>query len=471
MSCCGGEQVQVDQVAPYRDQTADDLIPYDGSGPFSTIDGTKALPIRFAKTGVASEAVTPARTLIELFKKVAKEHGDRPALRVERPTPPLNGRDWPPALPMDQWKSWTYKEYINDIIKAAKSLLKLGVKQHDAVNIFGFNSPEWFIGQMSAIFAGAKSAGIYPSDTAEQVAFKCNHSGATVAFVEDASKLEKFKEVAANLSKLRAIVCWACDPIEIVGRDSQDIPCYSWDKFMALGEDVKDEDLDRRGADIQPSHCCALIYTSGTTGAPKAVMITHDNIIFEVMSVIQNMRPIYNVVQEERLLSYLPLSHVAGMMIDIVFPPLLTELTAGWWVVHFARPYDLKVGAFGDRLRAVRPTIFLGVPRVWEKIAEKVKAIGAAKPSCIRSFSGWCKGKLLAHQINSQLGGDGSKKCCHCLAAKVLGLVKNALGLNACRFGFTGAAPISKDTLEYFGSLGININEVYGMSECTSAVT
>jgi len=470
MSCCGSEQVRVDQVAPYKDQPADELSPYT-KGPFTTIDGTVALPIRYAKSGVASEEVTPARTIIDIFKSVADGYGDRPALRVERPVPPLDGKEWPPALPMDEWKCWTWKEYYNDTTKAAKSLLKLGVQQHDAVTIFGFNSPEWFIGLMSAIFVGAKAAGIYPSDTAEQVAFKCRHSAASVALIEDASKLAKFQSAAAETTNLRAVVCWACEPVEIRGRDGKEIPCYTWEQFMALGEDVNDRELDRRSDDVQPGHCCTLIYTSGTTGRPKAVMITHDNIVFEVNSILLNLGELYQRPQEERILSYLPLSHVAGMMVDTIMPLIMTEKSPGWWVAHFARPYDLKVGAIGDRLRAVKPTLFLGVPRVWEKVADKVKAIGAAKPACIRSLSGWCKGKLLAHQMNCQLGGNGAKKCCHCLAAKILGAVKTALGLNQCRYGFTGAAPISKDTLEYFGSLGININEVYGMSECTGATT
>lgn len=470
MSCCGGEQVRVDQVAPYNDQPAAELSSYR-NGPYSTTDGTKALPIQFAESGFASERVTPAKTLMEIFKSVSINHGHRPALRVERPVPPLNGKEYPPALPMEDWKCWSYKEYYNETWQAAKSLLKLGVQQHDAVNIFGFNSPEWFIGQMSAIFVGAKAAGIYPSDTAEQVSYKCRHSGASVAFVENETKLAKFQKAAAESIKLRAVVCWACDPIEIKGRDGQVIPSYSWDQFMALGKDITDDLLDKRIGNVQPGHCCNLVYTSGTTGNPKAVMVTHDNIIFEVKCVLENLKDIYNLPQEERLLSYLPLSHVAGMMVDIICPIIFTDTTPGWWVAHFARPYDLKVGAIGDRLRLVQPTLFLGVPRVWEKVAEKVKAIGAAKPACVRSLSGWCKGKLLRHQNNCQLGGNGAKECCYCLAAKILGPVKRALGLNACRYGFSGAAPIRKDTVEYFGSLGININEVYGMSECTGATS
>jgi len=387
MSCFGGNLVQVQDIAPFNNQSAAELSPYR-EGPFSTTDGRAELPIQYSKQGIASQDETPARTLIEVFKSLIAKQGDKGALRIEDPMPPLNGEEFPPALPLDQWKTWTFQEYYNDVCRSAKSLLKLGVQQHDAVNVFGFNSPEWFIGQMCAIFVGGKVAGIYPSDTAEQVSFKCRHSGATVAFVEDAKKLEKFRKAASNLNNLRAIICWACDPIEIRDINGKEVPCYTWEKFMSLGDDVDDGILEQRFTQIKPGHCCALVYTSGTTGDPKAVMITHDNIIFESTVVISLIGHLYNEEQEERILSYLPLSHVAGMMVDIVVPLILTDRGPGWWSIYFARPYDLKVGAIGDRLRAVRPTLFLGVPRVWEKVAEKVKAIGAAKPAFIRSLSG-----------------------------------------------------------------------------------
>jgi len=159
------------------------------------------------------------------------------------------------------------------------------------------------------------------------------------------------------------------------------------------------------------------------------------------------------------------------MMVDIAMPLIGTAKGPGWVCCFFARPYDLKVGSIADRLRAVKPTVFVGVPRVWEKIAEKVKAIGKTKPYPVRAFSGWCKRTLLAHQKNCQLGGSGKKYFGHGLANLVLGKVKEALGLEKCKFSFTGAAPITLDTLEYFGSLGIQINDSYGMSECTGVVT
>jgi len=176
--------------------------------------------------------------------------------------------------------------------------------------------------------------------------------------------------------------------------------------------------------------------------------------------------------EQERVLSYLPLSHVAGMMVDIVCPIVVPALKHGWYTLYFARSYDLKAGTIKDRLNACRPTIFLGVPLVWEKIADKIRAIGASTTGVKKHIATWAKGLGLAHQENMQLGGSGSYPFGYGLAnALVLKKVKANLGLDCLKFGFTGAAPIRVDTLEYFGSLGIGINEVYGMSECCGACT
>merc|ERR1712232_624056 len=131
----------------------------------------------------------------------------------------------------------------------------------------------------------------------------------------------------------------------------------------------------------------------------------------------------------------------------------------------------LKVGAIKDRLCACRPTVFLGVPLVWEKIADKMRAVGAANTGLKKTLGDWAKGKAVQKARGQQLGGDQSSPMGITLASKLLAAAKGALGLDQVKFGMTGAAPIRADTLEYFGSIGIQINEVYGMSECAGACT
>jgi long-chain-fatty-acid--CoA ligase ACSBG len=170
---------------------------------------------------------------------------------------------------------------------------------------------------------------------------------------------------------------------------------------------------------------------------------------------------------QERMLSYLPLSHVAGMMLDIVCPVYLTARSeAAHLTTFFARVYDLKAGSLKDRLQVATPTLFLGVPLVWEKIADRIRALGAETTGLKKKIATWAKSCGLEHAQNCQLGGTGTKPFGYGLAdALVLSKIKANLGLQHLKFGMTGAAPIRADTLEYFGQLGIEINEVYGMSE------
>lgn len=253
------------------------------------------------------------------------------------------------------------------------------------------------------------------------------------------------------------------------------VPLLGWKALLDLGNAETDAEMDKRSAAVQPGQCAGLIYTSGTTGDPKAVMISHDNIIFQATNVCHllalstgfGMDP----DKQDRILSYLPLSHVAGMMVDIVTPTIVSASMPGWVTCFFARNYDLKVGTIKDRLCAARPTIFIGVPLVWEKIADKIRAIGASTTGAKKAIADSAKGAALQAARDAQHGGPGGKPFGHGAAMTVLGKIKENLGLDQCIFGFTGAAPIRVDTLEYFGSLGLQINEVYGMSECTGTCT
>jgi len=407
-----------------------------------------------------------------------------PAMRTEFPVPPFNTetKQAPPSAPFAEWKTWTYRQYYDECFSAARSFLALGLKRYDAVTIYGFNSPEWFMAQMAGMMAGGIAAGIYPSDTPEQVIYKARHSSAAVAVCE-AKKAKIFEDAfrQGRLPKLKAIVTWGGDEKDAVDTKVEcstdnELKCLrtTWAKVTtdkSLIDQTPAATLEAAMACQSSSDVACYIYTSGTTGEPKAVMITHDNIVFE-STCASSLLPAGFANTEERILSYLPLSHVAGCMVDIVMPVVCTANNPGSVVCGFARNYDLSQGTFGDRLRTLRPTIFLGVPRVWEKIAEKMKKVGASLSANQKKVSAYCKGKGLEHARSSMLGGTGEYPAGYSFAeALVLNKVKATLGLDQCKFAFTGAAPISVETLTYFGQLGLQINEVYGMSECTGATT
>jgi long-chain-fatty-acid--CoA ligase ACSBG len=463
-------------------------VPYNNKEePWFSCKPDALVPPRCANEGPASEDDCPVMTLPQFLQKAATKSPDKPAMKVERPLPAL-GEDGkpPPALPDDQWQTWTYAKYLDDVKCAAKAAIKLGFKQHDSLNVWGFNAPEWMISALAANFAGGKVAGLYPTDTDDTAAYKVVHSGGSIVVVEDKGKLKKLASGLAarkehgqpgDAKAVKAIIAYGFQPGPEEKQDLQGagpVPVYGWNDFLAMGRGESDDALNERLSLVKPGHCAALIYTSGTTGDPKAVMISHDNLNYETSVVNRMLKQAVGFgadSTQERYLSYLPLSHVAGMMVDIVGPVILTANSSAWSTGYFARPYDLKVGAIKDRLQAARPTLFLGVPLVWEKIADKIRAIGAANTGAKKAIGDWAKGVNLDYSRGAQLGMQPGGAFGQTIAKKVMGKVKENLGLDQCKFGLTGAAPIRVDTLEYFGSLDLNINEIYGMSECTGATT
>mmetsp|Transcript_93714 Transcript_93714/g.244540 ORF Transcript_93714/g.244540 Transcript_93714/m.244540 type:complete len:748 (+) Transcript_93714:63-2306(+) len=460
-------------------QPKDYLFDYSSAQPWFTCDPAGKMPPRLAQAGPGGPD-TPPTTLMALLKKAAEVKGAKDAMLIERNVDMPQGGPVPPALPRAEWATWTWKAYYDEVQLAGRGFVALGLAPFQSVNVWGFNAPEWHMAAIAASFAGAKCAGLYPTDTAEAAAYKVVHSQGAIIVLEDRVKVKKIADALtarSDCKHLKAIVAYGFEPEEgetvSVGGVGT-IPVMSWKAMLELGESkTPDEYLDLRSGFVEPGHCAGLIYTSGTTGDPKAVMISHDNIVYESSVVTKTLAESVNFGKEgeERVLSYLPLSHVAGMMVDIVTPIVCTADSPGWVTVFFARPYDLKEKAIKDRLNIAKPTLFLGVPLVWEKIADQIRSIGAAGSSIQQKVGAQAKSVALQHAVNMQLGGSGTVPWGFTAANAVLSKVKAGLGLDQCKFGFTGAAPIRVDTLEYFGSLGLSINEVYGMSECTGACT
>ena len=430
------------------------------------MDRTTEKQIYYGKEG---GSVEPGVTLGEVFSTVAKTKGDKVALRVQRDADGFGVL----GTNTGTWRTWTWAEYYAETRAAAKSFMALGLERFESVNIIGFNSPEWFMADMGCVLAGGIAAGIYTTNAPQAVKYIAEHSGGRIAVVEDQKQLDKFLAIKEELPKLEAIVVWG--RYDASAAESAAVPVHSWKAFLDLGKEVSDADLDARMNAQKPGHCSHFIYTSGTTGNPKAVMVSHDGISFEASTVMKMITAETDIgsEREDRVLSYLPLSHVAGLMVDMVCPLMISYTYPGWIMVEFAQPDALK-GTLPNALKHCRPTMFLGVPRVWEKVSEAMKAkVRANPPTGLKlKIARWAKAKGKVNAYNKQLGGNGQTPMFFGLASKlVFSKVRDALGLDACEFAFTGAAPITVETLEYFGQLGIQINEVYGMSECTGATT
>lgn len=391
-------------------------------------------------------------TVIAQFKAIVAKHGNEKAMALKRK---VNN-----TIP-EAWKFWTWTEYFADAQRFAKTLIHLNFKTFSCNNIIGFNSPEWFISQMGTILAGGIATGIYTSNLTEACRYISNHSKAQVICCEDNKQLAKFPNCPSFLPDCKALVVWG-EPVDPATAAACKVPVYSWSDFLALGGKVEDALLDAREAEVKPGNCCCLIYTSGTTGPPKAVMISHDNITWVTKTFCENY---LECSHSDRVASYLPLSHIAAQVIDIYLGICYGSCT------YFCQPDALK-GSLKTSLVDVKPTLFFGVPRVWEKIQESMSAIGRQSTGIKKSISTWAKAKGTEYSNNCQFGGSRAKPGCFgCANALVFSKVKALLGLDQCKWFFTGAAAIAKDTLEYFAQLDIPIYEVFGQSECTGPHT
>ncbi|XP_072261276.1 long-chain-fatty-acid--CoA ligase ACSBG2 isoform X1 [Pyxicephalus adspersus] len=407
---------------------------------FWTTQRDGCVKLRMEKSGVAS---LPPVTIPQLFEDTVRKYGDNVALAYKQG---------------DQWNKLTYKQYYEQCRIAAKGFLKLGLERYHGVGILGFNSAEWFIADIGAILAGGFAVGIYTTNSAEACQYVAENCEANILVVENHKQLQKILQVQDQLPHLKAIVQYKDELKE------KRPNLYTWAELMQLGKDVPDAELDQIISSQNPNQCCTLIYTSGTTGQPKGVMLSHDNITWTAAAAGKTVRLREATDQQEIVVSYLPLSHIAAQMIDV----WLTMKYGG--ATYFAQPDALK-GSLANTLREVRPTAFMGVPRVWEKMQEKMKAVGAKSSTIKRKVASWAKGVGLETNLKRMNGASPQPMKYHVAKKLVFKKVRKALGLDRCSKCYTGAAPITKDTLEFFLSLNIPVYELYGMSESSGPHT
>lgn len=301
-------------------------------------------------------------TLITMIENVVAQHGNRSALRVKKE---------------GQWKTWTYDEFYRDIKQFANALISLEISNYKAINIIGFNDPAWYIGFYGSIFANVLPVGVYTTNGPDACKYIADHSEAELVLAEDQVHLKKYLAIWDQLPRLKYIVLYneAVLPPDVpLERRSQ---VLLWKDFLEygakFGATTKDEKLNQRKTIQKPGNCCTLIYTSGTTGPPKGVMLNHDSYTWLAATFVNNFGHMFPVTEKDeyRVLSYLPLSHVAAQFADMVLPIFRGAC------VCFALPTALQ-GSLIDTLREVRPHGLLSVPRLWEKIEETLKAIGKA---------------------------------------------------------------------------------------------
>jgi long-subunit acyl-CoA synthetase (AMP-forming) len=372
-------------------------------------------------------------TLLDALDATARAHGSRPALRFKRG---------------GELQALSWQQYRDLVRRAARGFLRLGLSPGQGVVILGRNRPEWFVADLAAIAAGGRPAGIYVTSTAEQCATIADHAEAAVAVLENPEALARLRASGRPLPHLRAVVLMDGEPAGA--------GVHRWSELLALGDAVPEADLDARLAAQRPEDCATLIYTSGTTGVPKGVMLSHHNLTWMGGQVVEKvgLRP------DDDLLSYLPLSHVAEQINSLVSP-----LFSGSCVNLVENLEELPA-----RLREVRPHVFFGVPRVWEKMQAAIETAAAGAPAWRRRIAAWARRIGLSAGYADQRGAP--RPWSYGLAKRlVFDRVRERTGLDRARLCAVSSAPIARETLDFFLSLGLPVLEVYGMSECTAPAT
>jgi long-chain acyl-CoA synthetase len=395
------------------------------------------LTARATSTGAAPTVSTdsiPAR----LFAN-ARRYAHRPAYYVKH---------------QGVWKATSWAKYAAQVRQAARALKALGLGRGDTVGILGFNRPEWTIADLACMCIGGAPAGIYTTCSAAEVQYIVDHAESKVVLVDSRQQWDKIAQVRERLPKLvRVITMTGVEPIA-------DPLVLSWDEFLAQGESVGEQVVDAAVDALEPDALATLIYTSGTTGPPKGVMLSHRNLCWTATALCE----LTDIAVSDSVLSYLPLSHIAEQQLSI-HGPCTTGLS-----VFFSESMD----RVADNLKEVQPTVFFGVPRIWEKFQAGIEGKLSEASGIKAGLLAWARrvGAKVNSARNRQADIDDTLAIQYALARRlVFDKLKGALGLARCRLFVSGAAPVTRELLGFFASLDIVVQEVYGQSEDCGATT
>ncbi|MEM7136760.1 MAG: long-chain fatty acid--CoA ligase [Myxococcota bacterium] len=352
--------------------------------------------------------------------------------------------------PDGTWESTTWAEFWRNVRRVGKGLIKLGHEPGQCIALVGKNRPEWVICQHGINAAQGIPAPLYATLLPDQMAYIIDNAQAKIVICDEEDQLDKYLVVADGDSTIEHIIT-----MDDLG--STDPRVRTLDALMELGDELDDGELDARLDAVAKEDVALLIYTSGTTGLPKGAMLTHLGIELIGQAVAKVFPTLMD--SETRFVSYLPLCHAAeqGM---VNFAGLTVDAQ-----IFFCR--DLT--QIKDFLVKVHPTIFLAVPRVWEKFEAALRGKMAEATGVKAKLAAWAREtELTAFKQEAATGRQVSSFSRNLANKLVISKIKEALGLDALEVALSGAAPISTSTLEFFASIGIPIHEGYGMTETTA---
>jgi long-chain acyl-CoA synthetase len=346
-----------------------------------------------------------------------------------------------------QWQPVSSDQIYQRVLAIAAALVNWGVQKGDRVALIAENRWEWAITDFATLAIGAVNVPIYPTLTGDQIAVLLHDAGTRIAFVSTRQQYDKLNAVRARTPLQHIVIMDPADPPS--GADSFRVLL---DDADALGN-RRDAEFDALVRSITPADLATLIYTSGTTGEPKGVMLTHGNIASN-----QNWADYeFEFSPRDTCISFLPLSHITARALDYVM------YKCGAQVVYCSQFDKLP-----QAMREVKPSVFVGVPRVYEKIRQEVERRASLSPIKKRMLR-WAVGAG-AGQMDTVYGGGQPTSTLWKLADKlVFAKVREAFG-GRVRVFVSGGAPLGIDTARWFASVGIAVWEGYGLTETSPVI-
>jgi len=386
------------------------------------------------------EAAVAGTTAPRQFVRLLDAHGDATALRSVR----TDG--------YGEWQTWTFDEYAAMAARAAAGLRAAGVRPGDRVLLMMRNRPDFHWFDLAVQLLRATPVSIYNSSSAEEIEYLAGDAAAEVIIVEDAGYLERIVEVRERLPKLSRLF--------VVEEPASGLPDGVELASTLVALDTAPLDVRALAAETSPQDVATLIYTSGTTGPPKGVIITQHNVMYTVEQLRRCIG--WETFLGKRVVSYLPMAHIAERMMSHYL-----ALQLGFDVACCPDASQLSA-----TLTQIRPSLMFGVPRVWEKIHNGVEAALSLQPPNKVQFDDGVAAALVIKAAER----DGTitpeqRDTWAFLDAVAFAAVRSLIGLDAVEVAVSGAAPIPRPVLEWFGAIGVPLSEVYGMSESCGPMT
>ncbi|MCA2222231.1 AMP-dependent synthetase/ligase [Nonomuraea aurantiaca] len=355
----------------------------------------------------------------------------------------------------DGWNTLSYGEARQRVLEIAAGYAALGLEPGESVALMMVNRSEHVLADLGAVHAGGVGCTVYSTFAPDQIAFVAADVSARIAVLGGPAELARWQPVLDRLTGLRKIIMLEGAP--------DDDRFLSWPDFLELGRSAlaaRPDEVEARWRAVTADDVVTVLYTSGTTGRPKGVPLTHANVFYEVESTDR----ITSLPLQGTQISYLTYAHIAERVLSLYLP--LVKVSHVYFCTDLAN--------LGATLGQVKPMMFFGVPRVWEKMMARLLAVLATQTEEQQDAVRRAMAAGVAYVEAGQYGGTLTPEIAAAYEqadSSLLSIIRGMIGFDRAEWTATGAAPLPAEVQRFYAGLGLKVIDVYGMTETTGAFT